>query len=364
MRRSLLVFILFLLMIGAILAYNTFVRSQPPLTLVVAADPSIEGWVSQLADAFNARRVQLSSGSRIQIAIDTTNSDVSVWQGRTNWTSDNHPEAWLATAGWIVENIPSNLTFVRVESSLATSPLVWGGFESRVTLLTDANTQPLDWAAAQAAAVDERWQVLGAPSEWGFVNIGIPWPRSSAAGINTLASLLGSYAQTAGPSSGLFADNGFRTWFAPLKQAMQNAEQLGESPPRAMATRGAVVAGFAIAPEFQWLTTLETIVRQERVVLAYPSYNAPLNFPLSLWQDSKTLETEQQGIRAFADFVNSTDGQAITLLAGLRPTGVTPNAGDPLFANAQQYGVALTLPPFETVTTDRSLLEQLFRLMD
>lgn len=363
MRRSSLVLILFFVLIGAILGYNTYLQRQPPLTLIIATDPSAGAWANRLAEAFNARGVQTPNGTRIQIVIDATTSDIRVWQGSVEWTGDNHPEAWLSTTSLLTNKLPSNLLFTVLEPSLASSPLMWGGFASRVNILTDNLTNPFDWSAAQAAAAGERWDDLGAPTEWGFVNVGIPWPRSSAAGLITMLSLVGDYSQSVSPSATLFTDSGFRTWFAPLKQAMRSSERLGETPPGAMASRGANLAGFAIAPEFEWLTHLDNLTRQEPVVLAYPAYNLALDFPLLLWQDSKTIPDEQQGIRAFADFVKSGEGQAITLQAGLRPLGVTPDTDDKVFADATAYGLLLTLTETPWMV-DPSVLEQSFRLMD
>jgi hypothetical protein len=139
-RRSTLVVVFFFLIVGVIIGFNAFLQNRPPLTLTLAADPSAQRWASALVEAFNARGVTLSSGVRVQWRLDATVTDINVWQGRSGWTSDNHPNAWIAGAGWLASNVPSSLPFVRVEPSLAVSPLVWGGFESRVRLLTRDET--------------------------------------------------------------------------------------------------------------------------------------------------------------------------------------------------------------------------------
>jgi hypothetical protein len=366
MRRSTIVFALFIVIIAGIMGYNAFLRQQPPLEITLAVDPSAEDWATRLVAAFNERNVQVgASATRVRFVVDATKTDVNVWQGRVQWTNDNHPEAWIATSSWIVDFAPTNLTFVVVEPSLATSPFVWGGFESRVNLVTDDGANLLGWDTAHAAADAESWQALGAPdNSWGFVNIGVNRSGSSVAGINALASMLASYSNNATLSSSIFGDSAFRTWFAPLKQAMQSSQQLGESPASAMASRGAIVAGFALVPEYEWLSHLQNLVRQERVQFTYADYGTLLNFPLVMWEDGRTTAEERQAILAFADFVKSADGQQITLLAGLRPVGVVPTESDPLFANAQQYGITLELTDVPLVNFDPSVAEQLLRLME
>lgn len=363
-RRSTVVLLLFCLVVGGIVGFNAFVQNQPPVTYTLAVDPSIQSWATALVNGFNARGLTTSSGVRVQWRVDATVTDINVWQGRSNWTPDNRPDAWLATTSWVVANAPSSLAFVRVEPSLAISPLMWGGFESRVRLLTKAGTESFDWTAAQLVAAQERWEALGAPSDWGFVNIGISWPRSSAAGVNIMASMMAAYTGSPSLTGSTFADAGFRAWFSPLRQAMRSSERLGEAPPSAMAARGPVVAGFSLAPEFEWLAQIGNFSSQDRLVLAYPAMQAPLDFPLSLWQDTSTTDTARQAARALADFALSEAGQAITLEAGLRPLNRAPTASDLRFAQAQPYGLVLDWQLGEAVQGDRSVYEQLFRLMD
>lgn len=363
MRRSTLVFGLFFLMIAGIVGYNMFLRNQPPLEFTMAVDPIAETWVNALAKGFNARNVTDASGARLQIRVDATRNDVSVWQGRVNWTSDNHPLAWISTTGWIAEYAPNNLMFSIVEPSLATSPLVWGGFRSRVDIMTQ-NTLPFDWQTVRTTAAAERWDALGAPTNWGFVNMGIDWPPSSASGVNALATMLATYSDSAALSGATFSQAAFTTWFAPLKTATQTSERLGESPASAMGSRGLVVAGFALLPEFEWLGNLSALTQQEAMVFAYPLYQTSLDFPLSIWEDSKTTDAERQAVRAFADYVLSADGQKLTQQAGLRPTGVPLDATTGLFAQGAPYGLTATLPASTPVTFDRSIAEQLVRLME
>jgi len=363
-RRSTLVLLFFFLIVAVIIGFNAFLQSQPPLTLTLAVDPSVRRWASALVEAYNARSPTLSSGVRVQWRLDATVTDINVWQGRSGWTSDNHPDAWIASAGWLAAAVPANLPFVRVEPSLAVSPLVWGGFESRVRLLTRDETLPLDWQAVQSAAEQERWSALGAPTDWGFVNVGISWPRSSSAGVNALASMLAAYTASEALSSSTFADDAFRRWFAPLRQAMRGSERFGEPPPNVMVVRGAVVAAVSIAPEFEWLSQIANFTAQDRLVLAYPEVNVPLDFPLSLWQDSDTTDSVRSAVRALADFILSDVGQTITLQAGLRPINRAPSASDQLFAQGQPYGILLTWQPSQAVRADRSVCEQLVRLMD
>jgi hypothetical protein len=365
MRRSTLVFGLFLLLIAGIVGYNAFLRNQPPLQFTVAVDPSARQWGAALVEAFNARGVQVGPNAvRLVATLDATRSDVAVWQGRVTWTGDNHPLAWIPTAAWIEQLAPNNLTFDVVEPSLAVSPLVWGGFASRVDVMTQAGAQPFDWGAAQALAAQERWEAAGGQANWGFVNLAINWPPSSAAGVLALDSMMSAFQQSAPVRSSTFSDAAFRAWFAPLRAALQVSRSIGESPASVMSSRGAVAAAAALLPEAEWLRNLEALNRQETMRFAYPSFPVVLDFPLAMWVDDKTTEEERLAVRAFGDFVLSAEGQQITLNAGLRPLGVAVPPQSALFAAGAAYGILPDQTFSPGTTLERSTAEQLVRLLD
>lgn len=365
MRRSTIVFFVFALLIGGLIAYNQYLKNQPPVEVVIAVDPTMREWANALAAAFNAQNVLIgASGQRASVRIDASFTDMQVWQDRTGWRSEGtHPSGWLPSSSLVTVGLSSQLPFVLVESSLARSPLLWGGFESRVALMT-ADGSPFDWQAAQRAASAQRWQALGGASDWGNVNIAINWVNAATSGVCAVLTAAATYQQSVTVDRAALMREDFGAWFAPLRDALLNARRLAGSPALAMATRGATVADFALLPEFQWLVALETLLRQERMTFAYPAYNVELDFPLLLWQDAQTTDAQRATLRAFADFALSESGQAVLKEFGLRPASGSVSGSDALFARAVQYGVRYQLDGQRITTPDRLLSEQLIRLLE
>jgi hypothetical protein len=365
MRRSTFVFFVFVVLIGVIFGANSYFRNQPPLTLTLVVDPLAEAWARVAVERFNAQNVLLGNGtSRVVVRIEAIQNDVAVWQERANWTVQRHPHLWLASSSASLAYLTPNLPYTSL-GSMARSPLMWGGFTSRVSLVTQSGALPFDWQAVQAVAQAQRWQALGAPSQWGNVNIGINWASNAMSGLGVLASASASYHNTATLSRDALSDPAFLAWFAPIKDAVQNAQRLGESPASAMASRGASVADLALLPEVQWLKALNSLLRQEPVIFAYPAYQVILDFPLSYWNDANTTPAEAEAARLFANYLLSEPSQQLAVSEGLRPANADPRDSDTLFATSVPYGVRLSLLNVQTVAPyDRALADQLLRLLN
>lgn len=366
MRRSTLVFALFVILIAGIIGYNTFLKQQPPIEVVIAVDPMIEEWAKSLADKFNAKDVLVNNGTtKVRIRIDASKNDVTVWQGKANWTTDNHPSAWFATSGASLAYAPSNLPFRVVAPSLARTPLVWGGFTSRVALITQSNAQVLDWQAVQQACSAQRWANIGGQTNWGNINMGVDWATSSMGGYGALLSLSAHYQNSDQVDRIALTQDDFLAWFTPIEDAIQNSERLGESSASAMASRGASVADFALLPEVDWLRNLNNLNNQETMVFAYPAHNVVLDFPLALWDDTQTTTIEREAVQAFADYVLSAEGQQSARDFGLRPVTGEPTDTDALFVTAVPLGIVLE-PNYGAIVTapDRNTADQLLRLLD
>lgn len=365
MRRSTIVFFVFVLLIGGLIGYNQFLKNQPPIEVVIAVDPSMRDWANALAAAFNQQNALVGvGGQRASVRIDASFTDMQVWQERTGWRSDSaHPDGWLPSSSIVTVSLSSQLPFRVVESSLARSPLMWGGFESRVALMT-ADGLPFDWDAVQRAAAAQRWQNLGGGADWGNVNMAINWVNASASGVSAMLTAAAAHQQSVTVDRTALLGADFSAWFAPLRDALLNARRLAGSPALAMATRGATAADFALLPEFQWLVDLETLLRKERMAFAYPAYNVELDFPLLIWEDVQTTDAQRAVLRAFADFTLSEAGQAVLKGFGLRPAQGGVGSGDALFARAVQYGVRYQLDGQRVTSPDRLLSEQLIRLLE
>src|SRR5690606_6697605 len=130
------------------------------------------------------------------------------------------------------------LSLVDVTPSLARTPLVWGGYVSRVNVATGEGNNLFDWDAIQAAAAAESWSAIGGQADWRFVKLGFAAPNRKISGLAVLytgaADFSGDPALT-GPS---IRGANFRTWMEPVLDSVPNFATLGSDPAAAM-TRGA-----------------------------------------------------------------------------------------------------------------------------
>ncbi len=366
MRRSTFVFLIFAALVAVIFGANSYFRNQPPITLTLAVDPLAEAWVRTAVERFNAQNVLLSNGTlKVVVRVESVVNDVSVWQERSNWSTSSHPTLWLASSSASLGYLTPNLPYQMVTPSTAQTPLMWGGFKSRVDIITQNNTLVLDWQAVQAVAQAQRWESLGAPSNWGNVNMGLNWGTNSMAGLAALTSALASYNGSPVISRPTIDSDAFRAWFLPIRESIQNSQRLGEPPSQAMASRGASVADFALLPEVQWLKHLNSLIRQESIVLSYPQYQVLLDFPLAMWDDANTTPNEREAAQAFANYLLGASSQQLAIDEGLRPVNGNPKDSDVLFATSIPYGARLTLDNLSLVAPfDRATADQILRLFN
>src|SRR6187549_534850 len=96
MRRGTVVVIIFLLVAAAIIGASQFLRSQPPLELLVAVSPLAEDWAREAVESFNQGDVLVNGTQRVHFSVQVV-EDTQVWreEGRVTWTRDSHPDAWL-----------------------------------------------------------------------------------------------------------------------------------------------------------------------------------------------------------------------------------------------------------------------------
>lgn len=149
MRRSTFVVIFFVLIAGALVGYNQYVRQQPPIEITVAVDPLVEDWVRAAINQYNAADPRIQNGSiRVQYRIESVTGDVRAWSGEAGWTPQRHPTLWIPSSTLAVQYYAGS-TFQIVQPVLARTPLVWGGFRTPLEALDPA--APLDWPAVSEA---------------------------------------------------------------------------------------------------------------------------------------------------------------------------------------------------------------------
>lgn len=325
--------ILFFVVAVGVIGASQVLRSQPALTLTIAASPLAVDWVQAAADRFNVTEPVVNGTQRIRVVV-TALDDLDVWQGgRSAWTDANRPDAWLAATGTsfaVMTAAGEPLTVL--QPTLAITPLVWGGFPPEVIAITGNGTQPFDWTAVQAASQQIR------PA--------FPNPAGTTAGFAVAVSGAAAFNRTATLTTDSFGQP-FRDWIAPVLTAVPNYNTLGASVAETLAARGASVGSIALLPENDWLRNLRGAFAREGLRLAYPEYPLIFTFGYALWgrtlPDAAIEPTRAAGVRAFGDYLAGDAAQTLLLTFGLRPAdGVVP-AGPGLFAEGAQYGVPLTL---------------------
>jgi hypothetical protein len=343
MRRGSIFVILFALVAAVVVGASQFFRAQPALEIRIAVDPLIADWAGAVIRDLNATQPLINSTRRIQF-VTVVIDDPDVWGGRANWTPTNHPAAWIPAAALSVGYAGSEgLPFTTQIDSLARTPLVWGGYPSRVTVLTENGAQPFDFAAVRVAAEAGSWSGLGGQSAWGFVDLGLQQPSRKMGGLAVLLTGAADLVENPQLTSADLSGN-FRTVAAGLLNSVVNFNTLGADPARTMASSYDSTVEIALLPESLWLNNLAGLVRHEQgFVFSYPAYQFVLTFPFARWTpDINTALEVGPALDLLQDWLTRADQQARLTGFGLRPAASEPTVTDETFSLAMPYGIALT----------------------
>lgn len=356
MRRGTIVFILFILIVAGIIGLSQFFRSQPPLEFTIAVDPLAEEWLRAQVERFNASNPIINNAQRVSFTVQTV-SDVAIWSGGVTWTFEQHPTAWLPAYSGSVAYLPSNMPYRVVQPSTARTLLVWGGFASRVDLLS-ADGGVLDWEAVARATQAGTWSALGGEPDWQFVKLAFNRPSNSISGVAALISAVSHHAGKTTLTRDDLTD--FSTWFDPIYNSVPNFQTLGANPAQAMATRGTSITDIALLPESQWLLALKDLITVENVRFSYPQTQVIFDFPLTLWDDNLTSAEARAAVEALGNFLVSDSAQSALTAYALRPSKNDPTTADPLFAEGLPYGILLAPDLSGAVNPpDRNVVAQL-----
>lgn len=355
--RTTIILVIFILVIAAIFGINQFVQLQPPFEIIVVVDPLAEDWIRDAATQYNADNVIINNTTRVQVNVQVVD-DLDVWRGSPGWNSQSHPDAWIPSSSLSLDYAPSSLPFETIDDTLAYTPLVWGGFQNRVDVVTGNGTQAFDWTAVQAVSAGSSW------SDGGFVNMAINWPTGSMAGVAVLSGSVSAYQQNVNIDRSILSDPDFVTWFQPLEDSMLNSQRLSGNPAQAMASRGTSAADFALLPESQWLEQLDSLTENASVSFSYSDYQFPLDFPIALWADSQTTDTHRTAVQSFASYLTS-EGQSIATDNGFRPANTVLDSSASLFIAGEAYGILLEPPQGQMITNlDRGTADALILLLN
>ncbi len=339
MKRGTIFIGLFILLAAGIIAASRFISSQPPLEIRVAADATANAWLQHAVNAFNATDPVVNGTRRVRVVLEPVD-DLKVWLGSQTWTAVAHPAAWIpASSASVRYAVEGGLPFELAAASLAQSPLVWGGFASRVNVLTQNGAQPFDWPAVAAAAKVESWTALGGDPAWQFVKLAFAQPTSKMSGLAVMFSGAAAFHETGNLTGEALRARAFRDWMQPVIRSVPNFSTLAGDPAAAMARQGTATADVALLPEVDWLVNLSRLQRIEEVVFAYPAYQFVLDFPLARWNDPQTGADERAAVDALAAWLLAPAQQAQALEYGLRPVNGSAAPETALFAAGAASGI-------------------------
>lgn len=358
--RTTFLFLGFLLVIGVLFGLNYLVTQQEPQAITIAVDPLAEDWVRAAAATYNATNPVVNNTTRVRVEITSIN-DLDVWRDGVGWSAMDHPTAWIPSSSLSAEY--TALPLAVVAESLARTPLVWGGFAERVTVITQDGQRPFEWEAVRQTATAQTWAALGASG--GNVNMAIHWPTSSMAGVGVLLSAAANVEGADVVERQFASSTEFNTWFAPIEESVLNSRRMGGAPAQVLASRGMAQADFGLLPESQWLINLSGLTSGSGFVFKYPAYQFVLDFPLLRWNDSQMTEFEADAVQDFADYLLSDEGQVLALDYGLRPAGGEPTETAALFVAGREYGIALE-PDYglAVLPESRDAINALLRLLE
>lgn len=338
--RGTIIFILFVVVVVAVVGISQFLRSQPPLEVTVAVNPIALDWAQELATAFNATEPVVNGSRRVQVRV-TPVDDLQVWGADGgSWNLTDHPDGWIpGTSASLDYANAVRLPFTEIQPSLAHTLLAWGGFTDAVEDIT-ANGEPLDWTSIQAYMENER------------LSLALPHPGRSLAGLAVAIAGAGDYHDSTTLAGQQVTDPGFRAWLVEMLGHVPNFNTLGALPAETLAARGQSAGAVALLPESQWLTNLrgQLVNSSNPVTLSYPEYNIDFDFPLAVWDDTAATDDADAGnkraaLEAFGNFASGAAQQLTAANYGLRPPTVLLEAGSAgLFDAGVPYGTAIEAP--------------------
>lgn len=336
MRRTTLVVILFIIVVAIVVGVSQFLQNQPPVELTVVINPLAESWLRESITRFNDSQPVVNATQRVRFTISVMD-DLAIWQGTAGYTPENHPAAWIPTSSTSVSYADR---YEIVRPSLARTPLIWGGYASRVNVASAATDGSFDWATVQNAASEQRWDALpNGQASWGFVNLAFARPDVTMSGLGALWMGAASYHDNGDISGAATRDTTFRAWMQPVIESVPNFQTLG-SDPAASVARGPATAAMALLPENLWLNNLRGLTDDEAFTFSYPAYQFMLDFPLAGWQ-GQTTEIEQLAVQALGDWLSQPEQQSRAIASGLRPAQGEPAETATLFAAAGPSGILL-----------------------
>lgn len=349
MRRGTIVILVFIVVVAAIIGLSQFLRTQPPVELRIAVSPLIADWIRPAIEEYNATN-PLQNTHRVRFVVEIV-EDTAVWLDdgavRRTWTADNHPDAWIPAWSSSARYATDRMPFEIVSPSIARTPLVWGGFESRVTALTTSGDL-FGWDAIAAAAAAGNWRGINPQANLSN-NFTLAYSRPNQSVMGLAVLLSGAAARVGQVDLGVNDLNSteFRAWMQPVLESVPNFNTLGASPAQTIAVRGSGVGEIALLPESEWLRNLRgsLVNASDPIVLQYPALPFVFDFPVAAWLHDPLIPStlspsDRRGaVAAFANWLLAPAQQSSLIELGLRPAQASVPETASLFVNGNAYGI-------------------------
>jgi len=397
------IIILALVIVGVSLLLNQNATSVAGLTVEKPADVKIrilsaipiEPWVREMAAKYNSENHKVQ-GATVQVEIVTMDGLIAL----SNWDKDafgtlpadadplnltdeqkkglaDFPTAWIADSRYLVElaNVPYKARLGRDvfltdgeyrARPLAISPMVWGIYNSRATVL-EQKYQVIDWHTIHdAALVKGGWAELGGDPSWGFFKPVIPNPQKNIGGLEAMVSAAGEYFNSTRIDAESVTQKDFQAWMLELMKAVTG---LGVSSYTAedFALFGYSVGDGGLLLESDLLQNMQGMQNRwdDNMKIYYPDFLTWHDFPYAVWVGPETTALQKNAAIDFEQYLLAEPQQQRALVYGLRPANpnVTVDATpDSLFVKWANQGVEPVISRTTSMKSpDRDVLTNLLR---
>ena len=268
--------------IGLFLA-RSFIPEVSPLqrSIQVLVAPSLEPWVTEAAQRFNAENANQS----IDIVITSSLLPTETFQ--SNNPQDQPPAAWLAEATFIIEmGREAGLAF-NDSQSVASTSLVWGAYNDKLEQFNQ-DYGALTWDNINAKGSNEA----------DVLKLVLAPPYNSGEG---LAALLSASAAQAGSTTlSANAISAANQWLT--ETFGNNNTQLPPTPAQTFASvQGRTIGDAGLLTIASWQAV--KLDQRDDFTLTPAEPEVVLDFPFAIWTDSQADPEDQELARKFRDFL-------------------------------------------------------------
>jgi ABC-type Fe3+ transport system substrate-binding protein len=384
-RRNAVIFILFLLIAGGVVASQyafqwsrgSFLNPAPPLTVTVLYSSELRSWLQPATDQFNSQKKRVGEQTvQVQLeAVDDGEAMRGILRGSRN------PTAWIpASTIWV--NLLNNQWRASHQSDLllrsgeygttpmVLTPMVFVMYADRAEAFTKKYST-VDWKEIQEAVTSQRgWLDLGGPEDWGRVKYSQTDPATSNAGL--LAATLATYSyfnKTGGLAGSDLDDPAYQAWLDGLAGAL-----VADAPPTAE-QQMADMLRYGVS-RYDVVCIYESLVAQQiknapgrfgtSLKVFYPRLNMWSDYPFSILVGEESTAEEKDAALLFMRHLYSPPVQQQALEVGFRPANpdvplLTDDANNP-FNRYKDAGLDIRIA--RTVIADTPAGNVLNRIMD